>query len=89
MTTTKPKTRKGRVPKSKTALPPAARRQKSDDAKLKAGEKRLTTWLPAEGTKALARVKASGQYGTSDREILNAALVNLAESIEPTEEPKP
>ena len=58
-------------------LTQAERTKRASLAKQKAGELRVSTWIPTPGSKALVELRKGGQ---TDREIMNDALVILLEA---------
>lgn len=56
-------------------LTAAERAKRVSEEKTKAGEMRVSTWLPVDGAKAMLKLRKSGD---SDRTILNEAVLLLA-----------
>jgi hypothetical protein len=56
----------------------AARRQKSDDAKLEKGEMRLTNWINREATQALRKIIGKNPERGAIKATLEEAILELA-----------
>lgn len=56
-------------------LSTAERARRYTEERTKAGEMRVSTWLPPDGSKAMLKLRKSGD---SDRTILNEAVLLLA-----------
>jgi len=58
----------------------ATRRSKSDAEKRAKGEERVTAWISAEASAALAQLRAGG---ASKTDVISAALVAFAAPVAP------
>ncbi len=56
-------------------LTAAERTKRADEAKRKEGQIRVSAWISADGAKAMAKLRRSGD---SDRTIINDAILLLA-----------
>lgn len=81
-----------RPPKGDHSMTHPERRQRSDADKKARGEKRVNTWITSDATQALGKL-VKGGAGSSEREVISAALVQYAETFKKhsktTQEKKP